>query len=442
MNIEELAAAQNPWWEDPNARAGRLFPDRRDLQPRLREHLLQLDDRRAVAIVGPRQVGKTVMLRQVIDDLLDQDLPPANITYFDFSDARLTEEILPNAVADVTPSGVVEELPRILLFDEISRAINWDLWLKNVVDRGGFRVAVTDSAATLLRSGTRESGQGRWIELQIEGLTLGEALRLVSREGEELSETLRRAPGLFGQYLAVGGYPAYQQVPDHRIVWEELREELVNRAIVRDLLRSGVDVERARNLFVFLVRESGAIFKVGERARQLDADPRSVHDWLRLLEEAGLISRLPRFATRPSRRLQSDPRFHASDHGLIWALSLTPSQDPAVRGKVFEAVVFRHLREILRGREGSLSYFRQRNDLEIDFVLDLPSERVAIEVTSSHRVDAKRIERVARASSELGADRTLVVFGGPVDSERQEVRVLPVVDFLLDPGGSLELEVS
>jgi predicted AAA+ superfamily ATPase len=378
----------------------------------------------------------------VIDDLLDRDVPPANITYFDFSDARLTEEILPNAVAEITPSGAVDELPRVLLFDEISRAINWDLWLKNVVDRGGFRVGVTDSAASLLRSGTRESGQGRWIELQIEGLTFDEAVRVVAIEGEPRRDTLRRRPGLFDQYLAVGGYPAYLQVPDHHVVWEELREELVNRAVVRDLLRSGVDVERARNLFVFLVRESGAIFKVGDRARQLDADPRSVHDWLRLLEEAGLIARLPRFATRPSRRMQSDPRFYASDHGLIWALSLMPSRDPAVRAKVFEAVVFRHLREILRSSEGELSYFRPRNDLEIDFVLDLPTRRVAVEVTSSPTIKDSRVERMIKASSEVGAATSCVVYGGHVLTERRGIPALPLVDFLLDPAGSLGLETS
>jgi hypothetical protein len=442
MGIEELVSELNPWWVDPRARVGRPFTARRDLQPKLVEHLLQLSDRRALAIAGPRQVGKTVMLRQTIDDLLDRDWPPANITYFDFSDARVTEEMLPNVITEVVPSGVAAELPKVLLFDEISRAEKWDLWLKNVVDRGGFRVVVTDSAASLLRTGTRESGQGRWNELRLEGLTFLEAIRFMAMPGEEPRETLRRRPDVFEQYLRAGGFPAYLNVDDIDLVREEIRENLANRAVVRDLVRSGVDVERARALFVFLVQESGLIFKVGDRARQLGADTRSVHDWLRLLEEASLVSRLPRFAVRPSHRMRGDPRIYASDHGLIWALSLVSSQPESVRAKVFEAVVFRHLRQVSRGFGRDLSYFRRKDDLEIDFVLELPSKRIAIQVTSSGRLSDERIRRTRDASSELGADSSFLVFGGVTRDLKEGVSVLPLVDFLLDPAGALGVEES
>lgn len=438
--MEELVSELNPWWSDPSVRVARAFTARRDLQPKLLGHLLHLSDRRAWAIAGPRQVGKTVMLRQTVDDLLDQDWPPGNITYFDFSDARVTEGIIPSSITDVVPSGASEDLPRVLLFDEISRATNWDLWLKNVVDRGGFRVAVTDSAASLLRTGTRESGQGRWDEVRVEGLTLQEAIRFIASEGEEPVETLRRRGGLFRQYIQAGGFPAYLRVDDLDLVRQELRENLANRAVVRDLVRSGVDVERARALFVFLVQESGSVFKVGDRARQLGADTRSVHDWLRLLEEAGLISRLPRFAVRPSRRMRGDPKIYASEHGLIWALSLVSSRSSEVLSKVYEAVVFRHLRDLSRVFGRSLSYFRQRDDLEIDFVLELPSKRMAIEVTSQQGVSRSRIERIRRASAELEADSSYLVFGGVASSRKEGVSVLPLVQFLLDPAGALGLE--
>jgi predicted AAA+ superfamily ATPase len=440
MSIEGLVTELNPWWADASARVARSLTARRDLQPKLVEHLLHLSDRRAWAIAGPRQVGKTVMLRQTIDDLLDRDWPPSNITYFDFSEARMTEEVLPNLITDVVPSGARKDLPRVLLFDEISRAINWDLWLKNVVDRGGFRVAVTDSSASLLRTGTRESGQGRWDEIRLEGLSFLEAIRFVALEGEEPEETLRRRAGLFRQYIEAGGFPAYLGVDDLDLVREELRENLANRAVVRDLLRSGVDVERARSLFVFLVQESGAIFKVGDRARQLSADTRSVHDWLRLLEEAGLISRLPRFGVRPSSRMRGDPKIYASEHGLIWALSLVSSQPSEVLSKVYEAVVFRHLRDLSRVFGRSLSYFRRRDDLELDFVLELPSRRIAIEVTSAKVASASRIERVRNASAELQADSSFLFFGGVTRSRKEGVSVLPLVSFLLDPAGTLGVE--
>lgn len=146
-------------------------------------------------LVGPRQVGKTVALMQTIDELLDLGWPPGNLTYFDFSDPRLTAEILPTQVAETTTPHLDPQQPRALLFDEISRAVHWDLWLKNVVDRGGCRVAVTDSASSLLRAGTRESGQGRWDQVRIEGLGRFELRGLPGQQVAEHQVLEVRSPG-------------------------------------------------------------------------------------------------------------------------------------------------------------------------------------------------------------------------------------------------------
>lgn len=109
---------------------------------------------RALLIVGPRQVGKTVLLRQLADELLARGWPSANLSYFDFSDDRLIEEISAREIVAVTPAGLSSERPRIFLLDEISKATEWDTWLKQVVDKGRDQFIVTDSAASLLRQGT------------------------------------------------------------------------------------------------------------------------------------------------------------------------------------------------------------------------------------------------------------------------------------------------
>jgi predicted AAA+ superfamily ATPase len=438
MISTEILQDQNPWWQDPSARRAQRFPVRRDLQSRLLARVQQIEDRRATVLLGPRQVGKTVLLFQVADDLLGAGWPSANLTYFDFSDDRLTEEVSAREVADALPVGADPELPRVLLFDEVHFAPGWDRWLKQAVDAGGTRIVVTDSAASVLRDGARESGQGRWDEIRIEGLTLPELARLQAGPEEDVAAVLRRLPNLAERYLALGGFPEHALSEDPSLVRARLRSDIVERAILRDLVRRDVDLARVRDLFVYLARDSGAVFDATARGRDLDADPRSVREWIRLLEETMLLASLELGTRRASTGLRARPRIYAADHGLVAAFASLPHQ-PGLRGRLFEAVVFRQLREIARASGLRLSYFRHSDDLELDFVLEGDAGIVcAIEVTSAARLREEKLERVRKAGAALGVDRLFLVHGGFVDEKAEGVRPIPLARFLMDASAVLE----
>ncbi len=447
MRIDDLVISQNPWWTAPNARMSAAYPVRREAQGVVASQIRRLEDRRAIALVGPRQVGKTVVLLQTIDELLDLGWPPGNVTYFDFSDPRLTEEILPHRVTEVTPPTVDSEQPRVLLFDEISRAVNWDLWLKNVVDRGGFRVGVTDSASSLLRQGTRESGQGRWDQVRIEGLSFVEALSFLAETSDNLEKVYAANPEYLARYLRTGGFPEHllkdmASLDERMEVARRLREDIVESAVYRDLARFEIASHSVKNLFIYVVETSGSIFSAAQRAEEIGRDYRTVQRWIGLLEDAGLISVLPRYAKRASRRLKggSSPKLYAADHGLVSALSAHDASSPSVESRIFEAVVFRHLRELARDFLGRISYYRFKNDVEIDFVLEVEGGTVAVEVTSSAEVTSKKIAKLETAARHLGADRAYLVHGGISEGPRDGIVSLPLARFLLRPERVLEEE--
>lgn len=438
MIPSDILQDQNPWWRDGVNRRARSYPVRRDLEPQILARVHRADDRRAVVLLGPRQVGKTVLLLQLADDLLDAGWPPQSLTYFDFSDDRLTEQVTARDVAEVQPVGLDPEHPRVFLLDEIRQAPQWDRWLKQAVDHGRDRIVATDSAASLLRDGSRESGQGRWDEIVLEGLSLREFARLSSLPGESAGETLRRVPNLHERYLALGGFPEHALNGDYPEVRRRLRSDIAERAIVRDLAGLGVDVQRVKDLFVYLARESGGELNAEARGRDLKADPRSVREWIRLLSETLLISPLERFAEHAAVGLRARPKLYAADPGIVQAFAFSPVQDQDVRARAFEAAVFRHLREAGRQLEGEWSYFRHREDLEIDFVLQVPGRKLGIEVTSGSRVRPAKVERLRKAGSELQADRLLLVHGGVVQEEVEGVRAVSLSEFLFDPVAVLE----
>jgi predicted AAA+ superfamily ATPase len=382
---------------------------------------------------GPRQVGKTVLLLQTADDLLEQGWPPANLLYFDFSDERLQADVSPRQVAETRPAGFDPDHPRALLLDEIGSAPLWDRWLKQAVDANeGTRIVATDSAAALLGTGGEESGQGRWDELLCEGLSLRDFAALHAIEDEPVPAVLRRDPGLVERYLALGGFPEHATSLDLPEVWRRLRSDIAGKAIRRDLARAAVEVEQVGRLFAYLAESSGAVFKAAERARDLAADQRSVRKWLDLLVSTLLVVRLEQYHLRAAARLRSAPKLFAADPGLVSAFSAA-AEGSEIRGRLFEAAVFRHLRDAAHQLNGELSYFRSPEGLELDFVLSTPGTVVGIEVTSATRVRPEKLDRLRLAGNRLHANRLLLIHGSAVSQPAAGISQLSLPQFLADP---------
>ena len=445
MHVKDIVAAQNPWWRDSHYRVAKGYSYRRELQPRLLKRLTQLGQHRALVLLGPRQVGKTTMLLQVVDDLLDQDWPAANLTYFDFSDHRVTSSITAQEVVAIEPEGLNPDRPRIFLLDEVASVPNWDRWLKGAVDRRVGRIVATDSAASLLREKGRESGLGRWDELRLEGLTFRE-LTAFSLPPKSKDNGLSLAPRLLEPYLLRGGFPEHaaglleNRPGEDQIVLRTLRDDVVDRALLRDLAREVEDPEPLRKLFVYLVQASGSILNVAKRANDLQHDPRTVSRWVKLLKETLMLAELPRYARHPAAGLRSKPKIFAADHGLVNALALLDPQDSQVRGRVFETVVFRHLREVTQqDPEVRLSYFYDGKTLEGDFIVQHPSATIAVEVTSSAQPSPKQHRRVRKIAEKTQAGRRLLIFGGSVQQRRDEIELVPLLRFLWDPRKELGL---
>lgn len=434
--LSEVLRDQNPWWSDPSRRPAPL-PFRRPFEQRLRETLGRAD-RRALLVVGPRQVGKTTALRQAVAAMLDAGWPAGNITYCDFSDDRLALAVpSPREVADVLPPSADPEKQRALIFDELGRAPTWAEWLKQAVDAGGARVVATDSAATLLKAGGRESGLGRWDELYVEGLTYREFLGVQALPGESAEGVARRTPGAFERYLARGGYPEHVFGESVSEVRQRIRLDVVERAILRDLLRLDLDLERVLRLFLLLVEEAGALVDLAQIGKALGADRRSMEKWSSHLEDTMLVRRLEPLAASAGKRLRARARskVYPFDHGIIMAFSpaLNPGDDPRVRGHAMEALVFRHLRELTR----ELWFYREDDDLEVDFVAGFRGQLVAVEVTTSADVPRRKLARCRSASERIGA-RPVIVHGGYMQGEVEGVSLVPVERFALAPEAALE----
>jgi predicted AAA+ superfamily ATPase len=461
MDMLELLGDQNPQWREPSARRAQRFPFRRRPVERCRNQLTGSANPRAIALIGPRHVGKTVVLWQLCDLLLADGVPARSIVYCNLADERWPEPPTPRAIVRAAESGLAPGHPMVVLLDEIQVASRWHAWLKLAVDEGRHRFLVTGSAASALAHGARESGLGRWDELEIESFAYDEFCGLLMDGASVHGAGAGRPPKAFDRYLASSGFPAHAQESNESRVRERLRQDIVERAIVRDLQRLRVDVEQARRLFLHLVEQSGGLLNVQNRAADLGVNRKSLSKWLSHLLDTRLLvevrpttTRQGRGAGKAVRSLRARPKIHVADHGLVSAFAPVPAplEDPHFRGQAFEAVVFRHLREAARrvradatlfARHGDpqLSYWRGEGDArgEIDFIMDLRTRRIAIEVTAARSPGRDKLAKLESAARRAGADACVLVCDAIAASRVGGVDIVPIEPFAFDPCSYLEI---
>jgi len=251
--IENRLRLDNPWWQA----GGEIDSDYREF-PR-RAYLVdfsrlvrQVEVNRAVVLLGPRRVGKTILVYHVIQDFLDKhDVSGRDILYVSLETPLYTGFSLESVVNRFRKLFQRPEGTRLyVFFDEIQYLKGWEVHLKSLVDTfRGIRFIATGSAAAALKAKSAESGAGRFTEFVLPPLTFAEYLRFIKREdalireaGEErgtLRYTTTDVHALneaFIDYLNFGGYPeaVFSEVV-RKNPRRYIKSDIIDKVLLRDL---------------------------------------------------------------------------------------------------------------------------------------------------------------------------------------------------------------
>ncbi|MCL4417657.1 MAG: DUF2341 domain-containing protein, partial [Actinobacteria bacterium] len=270
--------------------------------------------RRSVILSGARRVGKTTILYQLIDEMLNNGIPAKHILYVSFDHPILkcctVEEILEAYEENV--SGSSENL--CFFFDEVHFADQWDLWIKYLYDhRRSCKIIATGSASPVLVAHASESGVGRWTIIKIPTLSFYEYCELVrikdlpklpsefkpsqlgtlsSEKLGSLMHSLAVLQKYFHRYLLIGGFPEIALSDDIPFTQRILREDVVDKVLKRDLtvLFNVRNVAELEKVFLYLCIHSGGLVTIDTIAKEIGGVARqTVSNYLSLLETANLI---------------------------------------------------------------------------------------------------------------------------------------------------------
>src|SRR5699024_9614573 len=181
----------NPWWRTPSAIKEESKPQKRLAYYEALKTLTHKSIRRFAVLSGMRRVGKTTILYQIIEHLIDEGVNPKNILYVTFDNPILklvhAEHVLSIYEAMYPLEGI-----RYIFFDGVQYTENWELWIKVIYDsRKDIRLIATGSASPVLEKGTADSGTGRWSVLKIPTMSFYEYCRLLNLDMTILPDVLR-----------------------------------------------------------------------------------------------------------------------------------------------------------------------------------------------------------------------------------------------------------
>lgn len=331
-------------------------------------------------IAGPRQVGKSTMVTQV---LRDQQIP-YTFEVADGVDANDTDwirRVWESVRATMTVRNLNEYL---LVIDEVQKITNWSEAVKREWDadtRQGvnIKVVLLGSSRLLIRKGLTESLAGRY-----------ELIRLGHWTFQEMHDSFGVT---LDEYIYFGGYPGPAHLIKDEKRWRKyVKDSLVAPAIDKDVIMTSNIYRPAlmKRLFELGCSYSSEILSLTKLAGQLQdaGNVTTLAGYLDILTECNLLTGLQKYANDDARKYNSIPKYQVYNNALMTAYRgngyIKDRTDPEVWGRFVESGVGAYLLSMAEEFEYNVYYWRERND-EVDYIVQKDGDCIAIEVKSGRR---------------------------------------------------------
>lgn len=470
-NLEHILTLYNPWWHSPLGHWRRDLPDYR--RPIVKEILSDLADLpQMISVTGPRRVGKTTALKQVISTFLDeQGVDPRCIFYFSFDDPEVfgsveLQRIIFDRLVELTGLSPGDEAMVFFFLDEIQRLPKWELYLKKYYDLNfPIRFIVSGSASSVIFRNSQESLLGRIKDRHLLPFSFREFCNFKLRGNQDFATIIEKFNGLrqllmerkgneivaivaameaelapfqsdigteVRNYCREGGFPEVWSLSDPVRKIEYLMEQQVRKVLYEDLmmLTQYRKPENVLRFFVYLLANPGREINITSLAGEIGVERRVVEDNLPRLIMTDLVIRIQKFTHQPLRVRQGNIKCYPVDLALRNAVLKTWddfSLDPVMMGLYAENLV---AHEVCKWKEAiEVAYYREKNQ-EVDFVVTYGGNRyLPLEV--KYRQSTSKSPGLRHFMKKYGLD-----FGVVITREREcrfteGILYLPLRYFLL-----------
>jgi uncharacterized protein len=450
---------ENPWWVD-----GKIESDYDEMPRRLYFDLFkplvyEREIRRAVVLMGPRRVGKTVMLFHMVQDLIQNDFDPKKIIFITIENPIYNNIGLEQLfIYAKEASGLGDKDGWTVIFDEIQYCRDWEVHLKSLVDSyRKNKFIVSGSAAAALKFASTESGAGRFTDFLLPPLTFNEYISLKGLDHLIRAINLKWADTVaefytsahivelnrhFIDYINFGGYPEVifskkiQENPGRYI-----RQDIVDKVLLRDLpsLYGISDTRELNSLFTTIAYNTGSEFSLETLSKQSQVPKNTLKKYIEYLEAAYLIKQVKRI-DQSGKRFKRDNFFkiYLTNPSLRSALFSPVTATDEMIGNLVETAIFAQWMH----REWFTPWYARWNNGEVDMVgLDDSTlkPKWALEIKWSNRYydkpgDLKSLYRFCEENTLNNPVVTTIDKEGEVDFKGLNIQYFPSASYAYTVG--------
>lgn len=447
----------NPWW----LKAGYVAPEsnspKRIYFAPFKSLALNFGVKRGTILLGPRRVGKTFMIKQLIHEAIQLGIEPANILYVSVDTPVYSGIQLEDFLYFMPKFDPAKKT--IIVFDEIQYLKGWEVHLKDLIDiYPNVKFIASGSAAAALQLKSKESGAGRFTDFMLPPLTFYEFLSFLE-EGEKFIRrcdptTLSKEDrdegfiyevvdinglnGRFIDYLNYGGYPEAVLNDEIRKNPERfIRNDIVDKVLLKDLpsLYGINEIQQLNKLFSFLAFNTGREASLENITQESGLAKATIKRYIEYLESAFLIIKIAMVDDNcKTMKRERNFKIYLSNPSMRAALfaSVEASESDQI-GHLAESAIFSQWQHSPTFR--NLRYARWRNEGEVDIVyLHGPKfEPVWVgEIKWSDRIKKNQFDETRSVAALLrkkpgikNAFFTTKTFGNEIVIEGRPVRVVP-----------------
>lgn len=437
--MEDSLFFYNPWWTKGAVPRHMLKEFKRHAFYRLKNYM-KLN--RILVLKGPRRVGKTTILYQLIDDMLHENTKPENILYLSLDDPKLKidfDRILDFYQTKILKNNLLDSGTVYVILDEVQFLENWQHYVKKYYDRNyPVKFMISGSSATLIRQGA-ESLMGRTVEETLLPFSFREFFEYHAKEKIEtkrlgeidlvhLKKYEAKAKIIFEKYMLKGGFPNIFEVEETE-VWQKLvKDDIIDKAIYRDIV-SSYDIKKPElleKLVFYLADITGQILNVTNISGSIGLSREYANRYIHYLKSAYLVFTLKKYSKSVEKTVRSNEKVFIIDQGIANALLNKIKISDLFAGHLAETMVAKHL-------INHESYY-WKNHYEIDFVVKARNTLIPIEVKYQAQINNSDLKGLGSFMEKFKIGRGIVVTKDLFDTKaigNRELLFVPAWLFLL-----------
>jgi len=390
----------------------------------------------ATVITGFRRVGKTYLLFQAIEKLLETRSRD-EVIYVNFEDERIispTTGLLTDLIPEI--QAVYGKKPKYLFADELQFIPNWSKWARRILDMESIQLFITGSSSKMSSAEIPTELRGRAWEVKVNPLTFEEFLRFkkVNVDFGKLAfvkDEMARFRFLFDEYLTFGALPAVVLTSQEKK--QELLQSYFQTVVQRDIAeRHKIDNDAALKTLLKLLLNSSyiTISKLANSLKSMNipVGKSTINNYLSYIESSYFMNELYIYNQAVINQLQYPRKVYFVDTGFMTALSTKFSKN---MGRLFENTVFHKL-----ARENeTIHYYKDDKGNEVDFAILNEGKTTALYQVCFDLTDEETRSREVRALIKAGTtlncqNLNLLALEKPDVKIPQEITVISATEFL------------